>query len=74
MGRNINRINSEAKKYSYNFLIKPTYDVEEPFFQVPLLIENLISNFDNCKKSKVNCETALIPKVTFLYNKYLFYK
>ena len=74
IGRNINRINSEAKQYSYNFLTKPTYNVEESFFQIPLLIENLISNFDNCKKSKVNCQTALTPKVTFLYNKYVFYK
>ena len=74
IGRNINRINSEAKQYSYNFLTKPTYNVEKNFFQVPLLIENLISNFDNCKQTKANCETALTPKVTILYNKYVFYK
>ena len=74
MGRNINRINSEAKQYSYNFYIKPTYNVEESFFQVTLLIQDLISNFHNCRKNKVNCETALTPKVTFFYNKYVFYK
>lgn len=74
VGRNISRINNERIKYSYNFLIKPNYIVEENFFLIPFLVDDLIFNFNNCITSKDNCKTNMTYKVNLLYNKYIFYK
>ena len=73
-GRNLNRINKEAKHYGYNPLINPIYTVENSFFSIPNTIEKLILNFNNCKNSNKNCIQDLNPKVGLFFNKYYFFR
>lgn len=72
-GRNINRIIKESK-YNYQPFVNPTYIVKNNYFKVPLYIDNLILNFNNCKKMKSDCNLNLSPKVGLFLNKYYFYK
>ena len=59
VGRNVNRIDNEVKKYNYDLLINPYYRLDEVHFRVDKLINNLILNYQNCiDKNKINCKSS----------------
>ena len=59
VGRNVNRIDNEAKKYNYNLFSNPYYRLDKVHFRVDKLINSLILNYQNCMdKNKINCQSS----------------
>ena len=59
VGRNVNRIDNEAKKYNYNLFSNPYYRLDKVNFRVDKLINSLILNYQNCMdKNKINCQSS----------------
>ena len=59
VGRNVNRIDNEAKKYNYNLFSNPYYRLDKVHFRVDKLINSLILNYQNCiDKNKINCQSS----------------
>ena len=59
VGRNLNRIDNEVKKYNYDLFINPYYRLDKVHFRVDKLINNLILNHKNCiDKNKINCKSS----------------
>ena len=59
LGRNVNRIDNEVKKYDYNLFSKPYYKLDKVHFRVDKFIDSLILNYQNCiDKNKMNCQSS----------------
>ena len=59
VGRNLNRIDNEVKKYNYDLFMNPYYKLDKVHFRVDKLINNLILNHKNCiDKNKINCKSS----------------
>ncbi|MBK57201.1 MAG: hypothetical protein CMC84_07960 [Flavobacteriaceae bacterium] len=57
VGRNINRINNEVKKYDYNLFSYPYYYLDDVHFRVDKFIDNILLSHQSCiDKNKINCE------------------
>ncbi len=57
VGRNINRINNEVKKYDYNLFSYPYYYLDDVHFRVDKLVNNIIFSHQRCNdENKINCE------------------
>ena len=57
VGRNINRINNEIKKYDYNLFSYPYYYLDNVHFRVDKLVDNILLNHQSCiDKNKKICE------------------
>ena len=57
VGRNINRINNEAKKYDYNLFSYPYYYLDDVHFRVDKLVNNILFSHQICiDENKINCE------------------
>ena len=57
VGRNINRINDEVKKYDYDLLSYPYYHLDEQHFRVDKFIDNIFVSHQNCiNKNEINCK------------------
>ena len=71
VGRNVNRIDNEAKKYNYNLFSNPYYRLDKVHFRVDKLINSLILNYQNCMdKNKINCQSSngiSVNKKNFYY-------
>ena len=64
VGRNVNRIDNEAKKYNYNLFSNPYYRLDKVHFRVDKLINSLILNYQNCMdKNKINCQSSNVISV-----------
>ncbi|MDB3888768.1 hypothetical protein N9341_04435, partial [Candidatus Pelagibacter sp.] len=74
--RNINRINSEVKKYNYKPLEIFFYNVNEKQFILQNNLTQLIDNYEECLKFKKNCnyKNDLNIGVQKKYGKYFFFK
>ena len=49
VGRNVQRINHEIKKYNYDFMKNPYYLINDNHFRVETVMKKMRSNFQNCK-------------------------
>ncbi len=49
-GRNLNRIYNEIHKYDYQFILNPTYKVDDNHFRIDILIQDLKKHHENCNK------------------------
>ena len=69
--RNVDRIISENKKYNYSVYLKPYYSIDNSYFRIDYKIKNLIHNYNNCQKSKPECNSKeqLVKKK---FNKYIY--
>ena len=57
VGRNINRINTEVKKYDYNLFSYPYYYLDDVHFRVDKLVNNILFSHQSCiDENKINCE------------------
>ena len=57
VGRNVNRINNEVKKYDYNLFSYPYYYLDDTHFRVDKFVDNMLLNHQSCiDKNKINCE------------------
>jgi len=57
VGRNVNRINDEVKKYDYNLFSYPYYYLDDKHFRVDKFIDNMVLSYESCiDKNKINCE------------------
>ena len=57
VGRNINRINNEVKKYDYNLFSYPYYYLDDVHFRVDKLVNNILFSHQICiDENKINCE------------------
>ena len=74
MSRNINRINNEIKVYNYKPFFNPSYILTETHFRMQKQMDNLIINFENCDKKKLNCDSNLQPKVSKKLGYYILNK
>jgi hypothetical protein len=74
--RNINRINSEVKKYDYKPFEIFFYNVGEKQFILQNNLTQLIDNYEECQKFKRNCnyKNDLNIGVQKKYGKYFFFK
>ena len=58
VGRNLNRIDNEIKKYNYNFYSKPYYQLDKAHFRVDKFLNRLLLNYQNCKNiDEINCQS-----------------
>ncbi len=71
VGRNVNRIDNEVKKYNYNFLSNPFYQLDGVHFRVDKFINTLLIGYQNCmEKNKKNCKSfngILVNKKNIYY-------
>ena len=75
VGRNINRITFEVKKYDYNLLSYPYYYLDDVHFRVDKLIDNILHSHQSCvNKKKINCEGFKGISVTEKKNYYILKK
>ena len=59
LGRNVNRIDNEVKKYNYNLFSNPYYKLDKVHFRVDKFINSLILNYQNCmNEDKMNCQSS----------------
>ena len=57
VGRNINRINNEIKKYDYNLFSYPYYYLDNVHFRVDKFVNNILLSHQSCiNENKINCE------------------
>ena len=57
VGRNIDRINKEVKKYDYNLFSYPYYNLDDGHFRVDKFVNNLLLSHQSCVvENKINCE------------------
>ena len=58
VGRNMNRIDNEVKKYNYNLFSNPFYQLDEVHFRVDKFINTLLIGYQNCiETNKKNCKS-----------------
>ncbi len=58
VGRNVDRIDKEVKKYNYDLFHDPYYHLDKVHFRVDKLINTLLINYQNCKDTnKINCQS-----------------
>ena len=58
IGRNINRINNEIKKYDYNLFSYPYYYLDDVHFRVDKFVDNILLNHQSCiDKNKKICDS-----------------
>tara|TARA_B100001057_G_scaffold346860_1_gene348171 strand:+ start:6609 stop:8273 length:1665 start_codon:yes stop_codon:yes gene_type:complete len=75
VGRNINRITFEVKKYDYNLLSYPYYYLDDVHFRVDKLVDNILHSHQSCvNKKKINCEGFKGISVTEKKNYYILKK
>ena len=71
VGRNVSRIDNEVKKYNYNFLSNPFYQLDKVHFRVDKFINSLLIGYQNCmEKNKKNCKSfngILVNKKNIYY-------
>ncbi len=73
VGRNINRIYYEIKKYDYNLVKKPYYTLEENHFRINQFMQEIKQNYQDCKnENSLNCNVykGIVMKKK---NNYLFF-
>ncbi|WP_440932446.1 hypothetical protein [Candidatus Pelagibacter sp.] len=71
--RNIDRINKEIIKYSYNPLKNPYYLINDNHFRVQKNFDKLITNFKNCNLELKQCDNKILKQVKEIFpNRYLF--
>ena len=71
VGRNLNRIGNEIKKYNYNFFSEPYYQLNKTHFRVDKFLNSLFLSYENCtNKDKINCQSfngLLVNKKNIYY-------
>ena len=57
VGRNVNRIHYEVKKYNYHLFSYPYYYLDKVHFRVDTFVNRILVNYQNCMdENKINCE------------------
>ena len=69
--RNFHRINKEVNTYNYKLIENTNYFINEDGFRIQKQMDNLISQYDNCKKMKNNCNLET-QKIYKKYGKIIF--
>ena len=71
IGRNLNRIENEIKKYNYNFFSEPYYQLDKTHFRVDKFLDSLFLSYENCTNiDKINCQSfngILVNKKNIYY-------
>ena len=74
--RNYERLKFEIDFYSYKPLKNFYFKIEERSFNLQNNLDELISNYEVCKKNDVNCQFTIDGNIYVdkKYGKYIFYK
>ena len=74
--RNYERVKFEIDFYSYKPLNNFYFKIDEKSFDLQYNLEELISNYDICKKNDENCQFTIDGNIYVekKYGKYIFYK
>lgn len=70
LGRNINRIDQEVKKYDYKPFNQTFYLIDDKYFNLQNKMNEIKNNFEECQKIKKNCNSK--KKISKIYSKYIY--